>query len=109
MSVKCQKRTSRTPYWFCNLLDVGVPLLTCANAPLRKSLAKTVAAIAIALFWCISAVGATIGTTVGVTTLATAINAVTSTPAAARRYWRGRRGWGWGWGRRRRRRRRYWY
>ena len=87
--------------------------MTTRLLSLRNSLAKTVAAIAIALFWCISAVGATIGTTVGVTTLATAINAVTSTPAAARRYWRGRRGWGWGgwgWGyRRRRRRRRYWY
>jgi len=90
--------------------------MTTRLLSLRNSLAKTVAAIAIALFWCISAVGATIGTTVGVTTLATAINAVTSTPAAARRYWRGGRGWGrgwgWGWGyprRRRRRRRRYWY
>jgi hypothetical protein len=34
------------------------------------------------VFWCVSAVG-TIGTTVGVTTLATAINAATSTPAQA--------------------------
>ena len=74
-----------------------------------KLLAQTVAAAAIALFWCISAVGTTIGTTVGVTTLATAINAVTSTPADARRYWRRGRGWGWGYPyyRRRRRRRRY--
>jgi hypothetical protein len=76
-----------------------------------KVLAKTVSAAAIAVFWCISAVGTTIGTTVGVTALATAVNAVTSTPAQAGRYWRGRRRW-WGWGypyRRRRRRRRYWY
>ena len=77
-----------------------------------KLLAKTVAAAAIAVFWCISAVGTTVGTTVGLTTLATAVNAVTSTPAEARRWW-GRRGryWGggWGYGRRRRRRRRYWY
>ena len=56
---------------------------------LTRSFAQTVAAIAIALFWCISAVGTTVGTTLGVTTLATAINAVTSTPALARRYWRG--------------------
>jgi hypothetical protein len=78
-----------------------------------KLLAQTVAAVAIAVFWCVSAVG-TIGTTLGVTTLATAINAATSAPAeAGRRYWRGRyRG-----GRRRRRGRRwrggvwvpYWY
>src|SRR5262245_58748842 len=64
---------------------------------LTRSFAQTVAAIAIALFWCISAVGTTVGTTLGVTTLATAINAVTSTPALARRYWRGRR-WGRGYG-----------
>jgi hypothetical protein len=58
-----------------------------------KLLAKTVAAVAIALFWCISAVGTTVGTTVGITTLATGINAATSTPAEARRRWRrGRRG-----------------
>ena len=58
---------------------------------LTKLLAQTAAAVAIALFWCISAVG----TTVGITTLATAINAATSTPAEARR-WRGRRrGRGW--------------
>jgi hypothetical protein len=49
----------------------------------RKLLAQTVAAVAIAVFWCISAVGTTIGTTVGVTTLATAVNAVSSTPAEA--------------------------
>ena len=53
---------------------------------LPKQLAQTVAAAVIAVFWCISAVG----TTVGVSTLATAINAATSTPAEARR-WRGRR------------------
>ena len=56
---------------------------------LPKLLARTIAAVVIAAFWCISAVGTTIGTTVGVTTLATAINAATSTPAEARR-WRGR-------------------
>jgi hypothetical protein len=56
-----------------------------------RSFAQTVAAIAIALFWCISAVGTTVGTTLGVTTLATAINAVTSTTAQAGRRWRGRR------------------
>jgi hypothetical protein len=79
-----------------------------------RLLAKTFAAVAIAVFWCVSAVGTTIGvTTVGVTTLAAAVTAATSTPAEARRYWRG--GWGRGWGgwgygrrRRRRRRRRYW-
>ena len=61
---------------------------------LPKQLAQTVAAAAIAVFWCISAVGTTVGTAVGVTTLATAINAVTSTPAEAGRRWRrGRRRW----------------
>ena len=64
-----------------------------------KLLAQTVAAVAIALFWCISAVGTTVATTVGVTTLATAVNAVTATPAEARRRHRGR---GRGRGRRRR-------
>ena len=59
-----------------------------------KLLAQTVAAVAIALFWCISAVGTTIGTAVGVTTIATAVTAATSTPAEA------------GYRRRRRRRRR---
>ena len=58
---------------------------------LPKLLAQTLAAAAIAVFWCISAVGTTVGTAVGVTTLATAINAATSTPAEARRRWRGRR------------------
>ena len=58
---------------------------------LSKLFAKTIAASAIAVFWCVSAVGTTIGTTVGVTTLATAINAATSTPAQAYRRWRGRR------------------
>jgi hypothetical protein len=59
---------------------------------LTRRFAQTVAAIAIALFWCISAVGTTVGTTLGATTLATAINAATSTPAeAGRRYRRGRR------------------
>ena len=56
-----------------------------------KLLAQTVAAVAIALFWCISAVGTTIGTTVGVTTLATAVTGATSTPAEAGRRYRGRR------------------
>jgi hypothetical protein len=68
-----------------------------------RLLAKTIAAVAIAVFWCISAVGTTVGTTVGVTTLATAVTAATSTPAEAgrrgRRWrgrrWRGRRGRGW--------------
>jgi hypothetical protein len=65
---------------------------------LTKLLAQTVAAAAIALFWCISAVGTTVGT-VGITTLATAINAATITPAEARRRgrgrrWRGRGGYG---------------
>jgi hypothetical protein len=71
----------------------------------RRWLAKSIAAAAIALFWCISAVGTTVGTTVGVTTLATAVNVATTTPAEAgrryrrrrrrRRYRRGR--WYWGW------------
>jgi hypothetical protein len=52
----------------------------------RKPLAQAVAAVAIAVFWCISAVGTTVGTTVGLTSLATAINTVTSTTADA--------GWG---------------
>ena len=65
----------------------------------RKLLAKVVAAAAIALFWCISAVGTTIGTTVGVTSLATAVNVATSMPAEA----------GYRRGRRRRRRRRRWH
>jgi len=59
--------------------------------------ARTVAAVAIALFWCISAVGTTIGPTVGLTTLATVVNAAISTPAEARQRWRrgcrGRRPW----------------
>ena len=69
---------------------------------LTKALAQTIAAVAIALFWSISAVGTTVGTTAGLTTLATAINALTITPAEARRRWRGRgrrwrgrRGRGW--------------
>jgi hypothetical protein len=64
---------------------------------LLNAATKTIAAIAIVVFWCVAAVGTTVGTTVGVTALSTAINAVTSTPAQARRYrrrgWR-RRGWG---------------
>ena len=54
-----------------------------------KLFAKTIAALAISVFWCVSAVG----TTVGVTTLATAVTAATSTPAEAYRRWRGHRGW----------------
>ena len=73
---------------------------------LPRLLAQTVAAVAIALFWSISAVGTTVGTTVGLTTLATAINAATSTPAEARRRRRGRRGRGRRW---RGRRGRGWY
>ena len=46
-------------------------------------MAQTVAAVAIALFWCISAVGTTIGTAVGITSIATAVTAATSTPAEA--------------------------
>ena len=74
-----------------------------------KLLAQTVAAVAIAVFWFISAVGS-IGTTLGVTTLATAINAATSAPAEAGRRYRGRgyRGGRYGGDRRRRRRRRRW-
>ena len=60
----------------------------------RMLLAKAAAAVAIAVFWCISAIGTTGGTTVGVTTLATAVNVATAQPAEA--------------GRRRRRRRRRW-
>jgi len=71
----------------------------------HKLLAKAVAAMAIALFWCISAVGTTVGTTVGITSLATAVSTATSTPAEAgyrrrrrrrRRRWRGNR-WQWWW------------
>src|SRR5262245_51728894 len=58
--------------------------------------ARTVAAVAIALFWCVSAVGTSIGPTVG-NTLATVVNAAISTPAEARQRWRrgcrGRRPW----------------
>ena len=55
----------------------------------RMLLAKAAAAVAIAVFWCISAVGTTVGTTVGVTTLATAVTAATSTTAEAGRRRRG--------------------
>ena len=70
---------------------------------LSKLIGQTVAAAAIALFWCISAVGTTVGTTVGITTLASAVTAATSSPAeAGRGHWRGRgrghwRGRGRGW------------
>ena len=73
-----------------------------------KLLAQTVAAIAIAVFWCISAVGTTVGTTLGVTTLATAVTGATSTPAEAGRRYRGGRYGGRGRGRRRRRRGNVW-
>jgi hypothetical protein len=69
----------------------------------RKLLAQAVAAIAIAAYWSISAVGTTVGTTVGVTSLATAVTALTSTPAEAgrrrrrRRRRRSRRWWGGRW------------
>ena len=75
----------------------------------RKLLAKAIAAMAIAVFWCISAVGTTVGTavgtTVGATTLAAAVTAATSTTAEAgrrrrrrRRRRRGRGGpWFWFW------------
>ena len=43
----------------------------------RKLLAKAVAAIAIAVFWSVGAVGTTVGTTVGVTTFAAAVTAAT--------------------------------
>jgi len=67
------------------------------DKPGRSGLvARTIAAVAIASFWCISAVGTTVGTTVGLTTLATAINAAIR-PAEARQRWRrgcrGRRPW----------------
>ncbi len=80
-----------------------------ANGTLKapyKLFAKVVAAAAIALFWCISAVGTTVGTTVGVTGLATAVNMATSTPAEA--YWYRRRRWYGGYRRRRYWRRRRW-
>lgn len=50
---------------------------------LQNALARTIAAIAIVVFWCVTAVGTTIGTAVGATTLATAINTVASIPAEA--------------------------
>jgi hypothetical protein len=65
---------------------------------LQNALAKTIAAIVILVFWCVTTVGTTIGMTVGLTSLATAINAATSSPAKAGRRYR-RRGWrraGWG-------------
>jgi hypothetical protein len=70
---------------------------------LTKLLAQTVAAMAIAVFWCISTIS-TVGTTVGVSALTTAVTAAFSTPAEAGRRWRGRRRWG---GRRWRGRRHY--
>jgi hypothetical protein len=66
----------------------------------RKLLARGVAAVAIAVFWCLSALGTTVGTTVGVTTLTGAVTAASSTPAEAyygRRWYRGRRRWRRGW------------
>jgi uncharacterized membrane protein YdfJ with MMPL/SSD domain len=66
-----------------------------------KLLAQTIAAVAIAVFWCISAVGTTVGTTIGVTSLAAAVTAATATTAEAGRRKRKRR--------RRRKRSRRWY
>jgi hypothetical protein len=64
-----------------------------------RGLAKCLAAVAIAAFWCMS----TLGTAIGVTSLATAVTATTSTAAQA--YYRGYRGYR----RRRHRRRRWWH
>jgi hypothetical protein len=64
----------------------------------RGPLAKALAAVAIAAFWCMS----TLGTAIGVTSLAAAVTATTSTTAEA--YYRGYRGY-----RRRHRRRRWWH
>ena len=61
----------------------------------RKLLAQAIAAVAIAVFWCITAVGTTVGATVGVTTLATAVTAATSTSASAYYRGRGRGTWPW--------------
>jgi len=63
----------------------------------RGLLAKVVAAIAIALFWCVNAIG-----TVGITSLATTVSAVTPAMAGDKHRKRHRDG-----DRRRRRRRRY--
>ena len=66
----------------------------------RKLLARAVATVAIAVFWCLSALGTTVGTAVGVTTLTSAVTAASSTPAEAyyrRRWYRGRRRWRRGW------------
>ena len=73
-------------------LEAGLPSLgeTLSMTGPRNLLAKTVAAVAIALFWCLSTVGMTVGTAIGVTTLATAVNAITATPVEARRRHRGR-------------------
>src|SRR3990172_6747087 len=51
-----------------------------SNGP-RKLLAKTVAAVAIAVFWCISAVGTTVGTAVGTTVGVTTLAPPASAPA----------------------------
>jgi hypothetical protein len=51
----------------------------------RGLLTKAVAAVSIAVFWCISTVSTTIGTTIGVTTLAAAVTAASSTTAEAGR------------------------
>ena len=78
----------------CDLFQRPRSMMDSPSSP-GRSLGKAIAAVAIAVFWCFSAVG----TTVGVTTLATAVTAATSTPAEAGR-WRGR-GWGRGRGYRR--------
>jgi hypothetical protein len=121
------KRVGKAHSLACNLLEnaevrrerrvsgMANSILASPHAGIKsdgpsKLLAKTVAAVAIAVFWCISAVGTTVGTavgtTVGVTTLAAAVTAATSTTAEAgrrrrRRRRRGRRGrggpWFWYW------------
>jgi len=79
---------------------MGTNILASPHVKPNGWLAKTVAAVAIAAFWCISAVGTTVGTAVGVTSLAAAVTAATSTTAEAGRRRRRRR--------RRRRSRRWW-
>jgi len=77
-------------------------IMGITGAP-RGLLAKAVAALAIAVFWCISAVGTTVGITTGVASLAAAVTAATSTTAEAGRRRRRRRRrrrnnvWEWYW------------
>ena len=84
--------SARSP-WFS---DASMPDVDKAGR--RGIVARIIAAVAIASFWCMSAVGTTVfGTTVGLTTLAATINAAISTPTEARQRWRrgcrGRRPW----------------